>query len=52
MTDNVEELKNEIILLRIRIAELEKENSELRERENAAIIANAMKERINGIRDS
>jgi phage shock protein A len=51
MTDNVEELKNEIIVLRQRIAELERENSELHERENANILANAMRERIHGCAD-
>jgi len=49
MTDNVEELKNEIIVLRQRIAELERENSELHERENAMILSNAMREIINGV---
>ena len=51
MTDNVEELKNEIIVLRQRVAELEQEVNELHERENAHILANAMRERIHGCAD-
>ena len=49
MTDNIEELKNEIVILRERVAELERENSELHERENAMILSNAMREIINGV---
>jgi len=50
MTDNVEELKNEIIVLRQRVAELEQEVNELHERENAMILSNTMREIINGVR--
>jgi len=51
MTENIEELKNEIIVLRQRIVELEREVNELHERENANILANAMRERIHGCAD-
>lgn len=49
--DNIEELKNEIIVLRNRVAELERENNEMHERENARIISENMRERINGIQN-
>jgi len=52
MTENIEELKNEIIVLRIRVAELEKEINELHETRNAEIISNAMRERINAIQNN
>jgi len=48
MTDNVEELKSEIIILRNRVAELERENNELHERINAEILSNTMKQWRNG----
>jgi len=47
--ENIEDLKNEIIVLRQRIVELEREVNELHERENAHILATAMRERINGV---
>ena len=49
--ENIDELKSEIIILRNRVAELERENNELRERENARIISENMRERINGIQN-
>ena len=42
--ENIDELKSEIIVLRNRIAELEKENNEYREREIANILSTNMKE--------
>ena len=50
--ENIDELKSEIIVLRNRIAELEKENNELHERKNAEILSNNMRERINAIQNN
>ena len=52
MTENIEELRNEIIVLKAQIAELQRENNELHERENARIISENMRERINGIQNN
>lgn len=51
-TDNIDELKNEIIVLRIRNAELEMLLDTLLERRNAEIISENMRERINGIQNN
>ena len=50
--ENIDELKSEIIILRNRVTELERENNELHERENARIISENMRERINGIQNN
>ncbi len=50
--DNIEELKSEIIVLRNRVEELERENNQMREREISRIISENMRERINGIQTS
>lgn len=49
--ENIDELKSEIIILRNRVAELERENNELRERELSRIVTENMRERINGIQN-
>ena len=50
--ENIDELKSEIIILRNRVAELERENNELRERELSRIVTENMRERINGIQNN
>ena len=52
MEENSEQLKSEIIILKNQIAELQRENNELHERENARIISENMRERINGIQNN